>query len=110
MRIGNYFLHFQHTENNGHRITVCHLHEGPCVRIDNRGPCTIRGLESHTGVARCSSEDTFDKRLGRKLALERALHDVGPEGTYPRTIRSEIWREYFRISKPPRSNRRNGRP
>ena len=48
---------------------------------------TFDGVEA-TDSAVCSESDNFNKEVGRKLALRRAIRP------FPRGSRSQIWRAY----------------
>jgi len=49
------------------------------------------------GYAACSVQDNYNKEIGRKISLERALSELGIQ--YPPTntkaCRRLVWREYF---------------
>lgn len=57
-------MHFRERDNNG-----CYLTKG------GRTVVTITDNDGHTsqGVARCSDKDGFNKKLGVKIAIGRAL-------------------------------------
>lgn len=44
------------------------------------------------GEAECHPLDNFDRRIGRRLALTRAIEEL------PRETRKEIWQEYWRLN------------
>lgn len=44
------------------------------------------------GIACCHINDNFDRRIGRRIALTRAVKKL------PRAIRSLIWAEYWRLN------------
>lgn len=68
-------------------VTTCRLHEGTCV---------VKGCASQDhplyGAAFCHPNDQFSKRVGRKMALARALAPL------PRNLRQQIWDAYFKVS------------
>lgn len=47
--------------------------------------------EQFDAVAACVNGDNFNKAVGRKLALSRALN----EAQLPRDIRRQVWETYF---------------
>ncbi len=50
-----------------------------------------RWLRVHEGTAYCSPQDCFDRAIGRKVSLTRALEAI-PSARQ----REEFWRAYFR--------------
>lgn len=50
------------------------------------------------GETLCSSNDTFEKAIGRKISLTRALH----KGGFDREFRTKVWKKYWAITKKPR--------
>jgi hypothetical protein len=84
---GDYVAHFRHFRNGGGFSTECSIHEGKCLQ-----PCRPCGSTATTGVAHCNPKDNFDRRLGRRVALTRAL------AALPRATRTAIWRTYFRMT------------
>ena len=48
------------------------------------------GLTLGLGEASCAPQDQFNKVIGRKLALSRALRDAG----IPKAERTEIWEQF----------------
>lgn len=75
-------MYFRYTtdEKTGRRQTHCHI-------VDD----TEEEL-SH-GVAECSKEDQFDKAVGRRLALARAVEP------FTKAERREVWSAYYRYMK-----------
>jgi len=54
--------------------------------------CLLRvNGEDFNSLAACLKEDIFSKEQGRKLSLERALH----EAQLPRTVRTAVWNTYW---------------
>jgi hypothetical protein len=85
--VGEFALHFRHTDDPlmvARKLTHASIHKTPCVSKDR--PCLTIAL---TGIAYCAKSDNFDKQIGRKLALQRALYH------FPREIRGHIWKAYF---------------
>ena len=82
-------LHFLHYEQHGHKHTMCTI-------FDEEGE---RRIAIGIGVARCGKRDMFVKRVGRKIALQKALHDT-PFTAHDRNHRARVWRAYFAVSRP----------
>lgn len=61
-------VHFQYWTENGRKITTCYLHSGRC---EEKG--CARKEHPLFGQARCHSRDQFNRALGRRIALGRAL-------------------------------------
>lgn len=53
--------------------------------------CTVKveGEEDLSGEALCSAQDVFNKEVGRKISLSRAIQG------FPRETRKQIWEAYF---------------
>jgi hypothetical protein len=94
-----YRIHFQHLHCDGltidehefdchapHWITTASAHADPCPTKER--PC---GALVSEGIAYCSPVDHFNKSVGRKKALARAIK------TLPREIRAQIWTAYFQV-------------
>jgi cell wall hydrolase len=91
-----YAVHFAHRwdyqiEETGHGrmhwSTHCALHEGIC-KI--KGCAEI--AHPYYGAAFCHENDQFSKRVGRKLAMSRAIKPL------PRSLRQQLWAAYFKLS------------
>jgi hypothetical protein len=89
---GEWILHFKHQRFLAHDATSCKIHVAPCAIEENRCICTFV-----LGVARCSPQDQFSKAIGRKIALERALTQIGLNYNE----RKDFWAGYF-AQCPPR--------
>jgi hypothetical protein len=72
-----YKISFKHNVKEG--VTSCYVN-----REDN---------DIYIGKAICSEEDQFNKSVGRKIALSRALLSAG----ISRPVRRKIWFDYFKI-------------
>jgi hypothetical protein len=88
---GEVTIHFRHVRNfqgvlygNSERTEVI-LHAGPC----SKKPCGVPGLK---GSAFTHPNDQFNKAVGRKIALKRALESL------PRERRTLIWEAYGRFT------------
>ena len=92
-----YAVHFAHRLNHtiyedGRQVpewaTYCGIHEGPC---------TVKGCamnpQPYQGAAYCNPGDQFSKKAGRKISLGRALKPL------PRSLRQQIWEQYFKVVK-----------
>lgn len=63
---------------SGYKVKVHHHRKFSVVGINSRGGKTIVEIttpdgSTFTGVARCSRKENFNKRLGVRIALGRAL-------------------------------------
>jgi hypothetical protein len=116
---GAYALHFHYqvyyfapmTTWHNHSVygvrtkwTYCAFHLGTCAK-DAR-PCNTP--HATTGVAKCSPHDNFNRWVGRKLALTRALVAYRHPDTkhfMPKRVIAAIWAAYLAKCPPP-----SGRP
>lgn len=83
-------IRFQH-EGNEYQIRVDYSDVGSrTVEVSIRGPYwdNTQQIVCFTGVARCSPKDNFSKRMGRKIALRRALSNTN------RVFRKSAWQAY----------------
>ena len=71
---------------NGTIVFYCGRTE--CI-ITERNPKTEEDEVIYYGEAYCSVNDTFDKSVGRKLSLARALE------TAPKDFRTKVWKLYL---------------
>lgn len=57
-----------------------------------------------TGIATLSKKDHFDKEVGRRIALTRALQNLNPEGSpgIRREFNKQVWEAYRNLTKVPR--------
>ncbi len=77
-------------------VTECFIYE---YQADGTKQLIIKGH------ADCSHKDQYDKNLGRKLSLERALLTRVPDQSTPKVwnpvfdheSRKAVWAEYFRM-------------
>ena len=92
-----YHVHFRYGKYDGRRETRCELHADECV--DAKSTSEICGAElKGVGFSWCSSQDEFVKAKGRKIALARAMQNLGG-GYMPRHIRQAIWFRYLSTVK-----------
>jgi hypothetical protein len=84
----------------GVRECYCTIHLGDCAKPQR--PCETKG--AHTGIAKCSPKDNFNRYTGRKIAFTRAVQ------SYPRTVRMALWDAYLTRCPPPptRPTRKRG--
>lgn len=61
--------------------TICVIEDGTL------GVDTVHG----TGIAFCSEKDNYEKERGRKIALTRALRDMGAN----KGLRTKVWESYL---------------
>lgn len=86
--VGKYRFNFQH-ENTPVEVlgqpfsgyTDCYVFEG-----EDEVPVIV-------GRGYCSSKDNFNRSVGRKVALTKALQ------SFDKTYRAEVWNKYFSIIK-----------
>lgn len=80
------------------RIRWNYLKNKKNVRIGTR--CILQNdFEEVVGVSLCHKNDTFDKEIGRKLSLKRALEEAV---TVSKAERTQIWENYRHSTKDPR--------
>jgi hypothetical protein len=89
-----YLVKFQHEvpgkeEKRGYRKTLCQVYK---LLQDERQLIS-------SGTAVCGPLDQFQKEVGRKVSLTRALQTIGP--CLNKKLRTEIWKEYFARKQPP---------
>jgi len=102
---GEFHAHFWHhsIEQRHHRrphlVTEVRLHPGKCL-LDANKHCTLPATHA---VATCHSRlDAFDKKVGRVIALDRALRGVTGE-FLPRALRAQLWDSYKTQAHLPKS-------
>jgi hypothetical protein len=79
------------------QFTFTHMRNvGEGVGITDVTSCDlyING-EQFTGVAACSKHDVFNKEVGRKIALKRAIEAVRTKVELPQIVRECVWQRYF---------------
>lgn len=102
LKLGNYYVEWRHNRSKksegindkGIKETVyepggsttCNLY-GSMPEIQDG---VIMSTSIATGVSVCSVEDHFNRKLGRKLALERAIQDG-----IPKDKRKAIWEDFY---------------
>lgn len=80
----------------GHQVNVRHVRRGyvefdpdtlDVVEhvYDSRGGMTIVNVDGYVGVAECSNKDNFCKKVGRSIAIGRALNAMAKD--VPSTIK-----------------------
>lgn len=76
-------------------LTVCTISE---VLPDN----TLSQVAQ--GTVGCYFKDNFNKNVGRKLSLDRAMHQEVPDADagqwrqlFAKEARTEVWKEYFKM-------------
>ena len=70
-----YNIAFQHDKD--HKWTTAEIHEPTDTGVDY----------VWVGVTECSPKDTYNKILGRKIALSRAMENAD----FPKEVRTKIW-------------------
>jgi hypothetical protein len=85
-----YHIHFQYGRYDGRRQTRSEIHVDECM--DSRFSTEICGADKRgVGFAWCAYQDEFVKATGRKIALARAMQNLG----LPRETRQAIWFQYL---------------
>src|SRR6266571_8529536 len=67
-------------------VVKCQVHTGPCVWTFVEPKYCVNGP---VGTDWCSKSDQFVRRVGHKLALQRAI------GHMPVAVRRQIWAAYW---------------
>ncbi len=49
-----------------------------------------------TFVAECHKDDNFSKKIGKKIALEKALKGLGKQFIISKLFKRRIWEEFFK--------------
>lgn len=75
----------------GPKITYCSITRWRNVNPELNAEVVLYG----SGVARCSDYDQFQRSVGRKISLTRALEDAGLD----KFARSVFWAEYRKKCK-----------
>lgn len=78
---------------HSHRTTVT-IHLGDCPKREPGVPCHGTDGPWGEGLASCVKPDQFEKAVGRKLALGRALQQMFP-GRDKRVWRGAVWEAYL---------------
>lgn len=85
---------FKTTLTNGIEIKIKFQYEG-CMTI-----CNIINMNDNSiiccGCSFCSLYDNFNKAVGRKISLSRALEN----NMFSKEDRKNIWNVYFSLSSP----------
>lgn len=88
-----------HVESNNYTVKFTFKH----TKLDNLMEINHRFIhavtqcdltvnnENFTGIAACVVGDNFNKEIGRKIALTRAVQKAG----LPKEVRADIWIAYF---------------
>lgn len=98
LNIGNekFAIHFAHLEYKWTAATDVTVSRFCTTCAIHQGACKVKGCAAdkhpYFGSASCHPGDQFNKRIGRKLAMARALKPL------PRNLRQQIWAEYFKLS------------
>jgi hypothetical protein len=97
-----FHAHFYHhsvgkRRRRPHLRTEVRLHPGPCT-LDANKHCTHEAV--HAMATQHSRLDGFDKKVGRVVALDRALK---ASEAFPRELRAQLWASYQNQAKMPRS-------
>ena len=83
-----YGIDFSHPlDEKGRRTTVCSVFQ------DDAGEWIGLATDSTT----CSRKDSFNKSVGRKVALQRTL--LANRDLFPKPVRMRIWQEYWSVCK-----------
>lgn len=88
-----------HLQSNNYTIKFTFRHTQPeqPLQINHRNIYAVTQCdlnindEAFVGVAACVEGDNFNKEVGRKIALTRALK----KAEIPKPVRADIWIAYF---------------
>lgn len=87
-------IEFEYGKNDKQeRTTTCRILE-PITRDGKIVPDTLWG----TGVATLCAEDQFEKSVGRKISLQRAMI----QARLARPVRAELWVAVWKIMRRPK--------
>lgn len=75
-QVDSYHIRFVHRVGIG--VTLCLIYDNDKLPVQ-------------VGAAYCSKKDHYDRKVGRKVALARALKDT------PREYRKKVWDAYFAV-------------
>lgn len=94
--VGEYKFVFEH-EKEEWGISLTRFGKDRLIETPYKGITTCRVLKNDKvvseGFAYLSvSEKTFDKSVGRKISLTRAIKG------FDKSFRVDVWKEYFRVS------------
>lgn len=81
---------FKHHRDIGSAVNVSDITE--CTLIVNR--------MSFLGISACSTADNFNKQIGRKIALKRALEECRKHMEIPYEVRMLVWWRYHERDIP----------
>lgn len=63
---------------------------------------TKEQISTFSAVSKCSPRDNFNKEVGRKLALSRALESETARAILTKEDRKNVWEAYRTLTKNPR--------
>jgi hypothetical protein len=76
-------------------VVKCVIHSGPCILSHTEPRYCVNGP---LGSARCSKKDNFNRRVGNRLALTRAISGL------PVETRKLIWKAYWLKTRRPKES------
>ena len=83
--VGKFALHIMHNRDIGKGRTEVTVHPVPCAH--NERPC--RTTNQLVGISQCHERDQFSRRVGRKIAFERAVTGL------PNELRAALWKAFL---------------
>ena len=83
-----YIISWNHIRESAEIESLCSKTNYSAVTVCNVIP-TTGGEASEQGLAFCLKEDFFNKEIGRKISLKRALK------VYTKKFRTFVWKAYF---------------
>jgi hypothetical protein len=91
-----YHIHFRYGRYDGRKETRAEIHADECR--DSRFSTEICGADKRgVGFSWCNHQDEFVKATGRKIALSRAMTNLG----LPRATRTLVWADYLNRTATP---------
>lgn len=102
MKLGEFYVDFHHVTTDEFKKIHKLDYNDSTVKIHGYTYCIISdsdGIKLAGESAGCSKEDQFNKAIGRKLSLERALFNLSRQGLITRDMRRDIWKDYFNKCK-----------
>jgi hypothetical protein len=95
--VGKYKCYFKHFQDEWGYLLTGRDDDNPYTQYKGKTSCYVDDIESGEllleGEAYCSENDIFDKAVGRKISLARAIESLDKE------TRTEFWNKYIETTK-----------